>query len=108
VDYRFWVADGRPADFEVVFGPDGIWRELLARGEGYIASDVECESASERRFRVKDFWVRHFAFELFRERFAAEFERFERLVFADGLIERQQFIGAYYEEDSDGDDLVPS
>jgi hypothetical protein len=90
----------------VVFGVGGIWRELLGRGEGYLVTEVECELASERRYRVRDFWTRHFSFEVFRERFADECERFERLIVADGLIERQQFVGAYYEE-WDGDEWVP-
>jgi hypothetical protein len=100
--------DGRRADFEAVFSSGGIWQELLSRGAGYLETEVRCESASERRYRVRDFWVRHLRFELFRERFAAEYERFEQLILADGLVERTQFVGAYYEEKpGDGDELVP-
>jgi hypothetical protein len=108
VDRRFWIADGRRADFEVVFGTAGIWRELLSRGDGYLATEIECESVSERRYRVRDFWVRHLGFELFRERFAAEYERFERLILSDGLVERLELVGAYYEDKpGGGDELVP-
>jgi hypothetical protein len=108
VDRRFWVTDGRRADFEVVFGSGGIWQELLSCGDGYLATEVECESAAERRYRVRDFWARHLFFELFRERFAAESEKFERLLFSDGLVGREQFVGAYYEEEpGGGDELVP-
>jgi len=108
VDRRFWVTDGRRADFEVVFGSGGIWQELLSRSEGYIATEVACESPAQRRYRVRDFWIWHLGFELFRERFAAEFERFERLILSEGLVEREQFVGAYYEKaPGDEDDLVP-
>jgi hypothetical protein len=49
----------------------------------------------------------HFGFELFRERYAAEYERFEQLISADGLVESMQFVGAYYErKPGDGDELV--
>jgi hypothetical protein len=93
---------------EAVFGPDGIWRELLRRAPGYIATEVENESPGERRYRVRDFWSWHKYFELFRERFAAEYERFERLMADEGLVEREQFVGAYYEKEAgDGNELVP-
>ncbi len=62
----------------------------------------------ERRYRVRDFWSWHGHFELFRERFATECEKFERLVEAEGVIERQQLVGAYYENEAGEDDeLVP-
>ena len=92
----------------MVFGPGGIWRELLSRGTGYLGSEVSCESAAERRYRVRDFWISHRWFELFREKFSVEYERLERLLSTEGLLEREQFVGAYYEKErGDGDELVP-
>jgi hypothetical protein len=108
VDRRFWVADGRQADFETVFGRDGIWRDFLKRAPGCAETEVESEWPAQRRYRVRDFWSWHRNFEIFRERFAAEYERFERLISVEGLIEREQFVGAYYEKkDGDGDEFVP-
>jgi len=44
---------------------------------------------------------------LFRDRFAAEYERFEWLIADEGLVEREQFVGAYYEKEAgNGDELV--
>jgi hypothetical protein len=97
VDYRFWVVDGRRAEFEKVFGLGGIWQELLARGDSYLGTEVELESVAGCRYRVRDFWSRHLGFELFRERFAAEYEHFEEDLRAEGLIRKHQFVGAYYE-----------
>jgi hypothetical protein len=42
-------------------------------------------------------------FEVFRERFAEGFSEFDRQIL-DELVEKQEFVGAYYE--ADGDDLV--
>jgi len=47
----------------------------------------------------------HRGFEIFRERFSEEFNRFERQI-ADELVEKEEFVGAYYE--AGGDDLVPA
>ena len=89
----------------MVFGPEGIWRRFLRQAEGYIATDVNCESVSDGRYRVRDFWLGHRGFEIFRERFSEGFNQFERQI-AGELVEREEFVGAYYE--ADGDDLVPA
>ena len=98
--------DGRQADFEAVFGPDGIWRELLRRSKGYTRTEAWCESSSERRYRVRDFWKSHREFELFREQFAVEVERFQSLLIREEIISKFEVVGTYYDERSDGDDLV--
>ena len=88
-----------------MFGPDGIWARFLRQAEGYIATDLKCESADDGRYRVRDFWRGHRGFEVFRERFSEGFAEFDRQI-VDELIEKQEFVGAYYE--ADGDDLVPA
>jgi hypothetical protein len=64
---------------------------------------VKCESPGDGRYRVRDFWSGHRGFEIFRERFAEDFAQFDRQM-VEQLIEKQEFVGAYYE--ADGDDLV--
>jgi hypothetical protein len=75
----------------------------LRQGPGYIATEMECESVDDGRYRVQDFWTGHREFEIFRERFAEGFSRFDRAITGD-LVEREEFVGAYYE--ADGDDLI--
>ena len=78
---------------------------MLRQAEGYIAAEVECESSVEGRYRVRDFWNGHRGFEVFREQFAEECGRLDRWI-AEELVEKQEFVGAYYEADGDG--LVPA
>jgi hypothetical protein len=102
------VTDGRRAEFEAVFGPGGIWSELLAGADGYQGTEVRCESAEQGRYRVRDFWSWHRDFEIFRGRQQVCYERFESWIEAEKLVERQQFLGAYYEDKpGDEDELVP-
>ena len=110
VDRRFWVADGRRADFERVFGLGGVWGGLLFEVEGCLLTEVWCEFPESRQYRVRDFWSWHRDFENFRARFQSQYERFECWIVSERLIEREEFLGAYYEkqQDDDGDDLVPS
>ena len=83
-----------------MFGRDGIWARFLKRAEGYVVTDVKCESSSgdDARYRVRDFWSGHRGFEVFRERFSEDFARFDRQI-VDELVEREEFVGAYYEAD---------
>jgi hypothetical protein len=110
VDRRFWIADGRRADFEAVFGVSGPWSGLLYRADGYLLSEVRCESQDSGQYRVRDFWKWHRDFEVFRERFHKEFDRFEAWLRSEGVVEKEQFLGAYYEKFEGGDeqDLVLS
>jgi hypothetical protein len=61
---------------------------------------VDCGSVNEGRYRVRDFWSGHRAFEIFRERFSEDLAEFDRDVIGE-LIEKQEFVGAYYESDDD-------
>ena len=77
----------------------------MRQAEGYIATELKCESVSDGRYRVRDIWRGHRSFEIFRERYSEDFGQFERRI-ADELVEKEEFVGAYYE--ADGDDLVPA
>ena len=73
----------------------------MRQAQGYIATEVECElsgTAGDGQYRVRDFWSGHREFEIFRERSSEGFERFDRDV-VEGLVEKQEFVGAYYETD---------
>ena len=103
------MGDSRERDFEAVFASGGIWKELAGQAVGFVRTEFWCESAVERRYRVQDFWTTHLEFETFRERFAVEYGRFDQLLVAEGVVERQEIVGAYYvNEGSDGDLAVPA
>jgi len=82
---------------------------LLTCSEGYVGTEISCESLVERRYRVLDFWTSHAAFETFRNRFAACCQRLNELILGESLIKRQWLVGTYYiadPNDTEGDDLV--
>ena len=57
---------------------------------------MKCESESDGRYRVRDFWSWHREFEGFRERYSEAFTRFDQEI-VEELIEKQEFVGAYYQ-----------
>jgi len=72
----------------------------LRRADGFISTEVKCESVSDGQYRVRDSWRWHRGFEIFRERFSEDFAEFDRQV-VEGLVEKQEFVGAYYEADDE-------
>jgi hypothetical protein len=106
VDRRFWIADGRRAEFEAVFAVGGPWSRLLHKADGYLGNECSREFPESSQYRVRDLWSWHRNFEIFRARFHAEFERFEEWIRSERMIEREQFLGAYYEKYEGGSEQV--
>ena len=95
-------------DLERVYGSSGIWSELLSRAYGYLGSELVSESKTERQYLAFDYWTSHVEFETFRVKYQVAVERFTELVAFEGLLQREVFLGSYYESDSDGGtDIVP-
>ena len=68
---------------------------------------MKCESINDGQYRVRDFWnghrdvwTGHRGFEIFRESFSQGFAEFNRQI-VDELVEKKEFLGAYYEADED-------
>jgi hypothetical protein len=91
------VANGRRADFEMVFGVGGVWTRILYEANGYLGTELWSEVPATRQYRVRDLWAWHRDFESFRSRSQMEYERFESWIVSSGLVEKEQFLGAYYE-----------
>ena len=67
-----------------------------------------CEVPASRQYRVRDFWNWHRNFENFRSKLQSECERFETGILSDGWMEKEQFLGTYYEGLGGGEqDSVP-
>jgi len=67
-----------------------------------LLSECWCESPRSSQYRVRDFWNWHRNFEAFRARFPADCEPFEEWLCSEKLLEKEQFLGAYYEKFGDG------
>ena len=91
----FWIREGRERDFERIFERDGIWPELLRRSRQFFGSELRFESELERRFTLLDYWESHVGFEAFRAIHQVDCQRFDRLVASEGLVAREELLGAF-------------
>jgi hypothetical protein len=104
---EFKVSVGSAKEFERVFGPEGEWASLLRlRSPGYLVTVLKLVSAEGRRYEVRDCWRSHRSFEIFREVYPRDFERFREWLIEKGVVEQETFLGAFYSsaDEDRGDD----
>ena len=101
---EFRAVAGREADFEGVYGPDGLWVELLSKAAGFITTVLE--RRSKRQYQLFDYWISHRDFEAFRTRHHASCERLAEWARLEGLVDRELLLGSFYEFGGDDDEAL--
>jgi heme-degrading monooxygenase HmoA len=102
---EFVVKAGCEREFELVFGPDGVWPGLLQpRAEGYLGTELQKDSLAERGYKVRDFWKSHLDFEAFRELYQPDVEQFRKWLAGKNLVEKEKLLGSFYMDEPDGDE----
>jgi hypothetical protein len=97
---EFRVHVGCEKDFELVFGPGGVWVGLVqTRSEGYVRTELV--PVEDRRFRVFDYWQSHWDFEVFRESYQEDIEQFRQWLANKDLVEYEKLEASFYADESD-------
>jgi hypothetical protein len=94
-----------------MYGPGGLWAVFLGKAAGYSGTELRREPGAERRYRGFDFWRSHQDFEAFREAHQVECEQFAQWAASEGLVEREIWLGSFYQDERGGEDesgLVPA
>ena len=77
IAWQFDVHPGKIEEFEKQYGPQGVWRDLFARSEGYIGTRLLCDSARLHRYVTLDLWTSEVAFQELRERYKQEYDELD-------------------------------
>jgi hypothetical protein len=101
---EFWVREGCEKDFELVFGPEGLWPGLLQpRSQGFLGTVLH--QLAEKWYQVRDCWKSHMDFEDFREQHQYDVEQFRKWLASKELVEHETLLGSFYtDEPDDGED----
>jgi 8-oxo-dGTP pyrophosphatase MutT (NUDIX family) len=91
--WEFLPAEGREAEFEAAYGPDGDWARFFRRDPAYIRTDVL--QGSDGRYVTLDRWTSRAAFEAFREREREAYAALDRRM--EALTRHEAPIGAFDE-----------
>jgi heme-degrading monooxygenase HmoA len=87
--WEYRVVPESAAAFERVYGPEGEWVRLFRRAAGYRDTTLYRDRADPGRYVTVDRWRSREAFDVFRARFAAEFEALDARCEALTLRERE-------------------
>ena len=72
--WEFIVSADHASAFERTYGSSGEWVQLFRRGPGYLRSELYRDRSQPQRFITIDYWESKDAWDVFRTRFAKEFE----------------------------------
>lgn len=91
--WEFQTAEGKEAEFQQVYGPEGEWVRLFRRGAGYEKTLLLKDLDRPRIYTTVDIWASEEAFSVFRETFAAEFEALDQR--CEELTEKEVRVGRF-------------
>jgi hypothetical protein len=91
--WEFRVADGSEKDFERHYGPNGTWVQLFRRASEFIETELLADADVRGRYLTVDRWRDVKSYDLFRERFAAEYRRIDEQL--EALTESEVRVGVF-------------
>ena|SRR5687768_6951756 len=91
--WEFWARTGREAEFERVYGPEGAWARLFARGEGFLGTELLRDVEARGHYLTIDRWTSFADFAAFRQRWAEEYQALDRRCAA--LRAREAPLGSF-------------
>jgi heme-degrading monooxygenase HmoA len=95
--WEFRASAGQEAEFERVYGPEGVWADLFARGDGFIATELLRDTGERGRYLTIDRWTSQAAFEAFRHRWGEAYRALDQR--CEGLRERETLLGSFANPD---------
>jgi heme-degrading monooxygenase HmoA len=75
--WEFTVREESIQQFISACGTNGDWANLFRRGEGYLGSELLRSSHDRNTFLTVDRWESATCFEIFQERFGAEYRKLD-------------------------------
>lgn len=91
--WRYVVAEGRVAEFERRYGPDGDWVRLFRRSPAYLGTELWRDRAIAMRYLTLDRWRSESDWLAFRRAYSADYEALDRSCAI--LTEADEQLGAF-------------
>jgi heme-degrading monooxygenase HmoA len=93
--YRIvWEYDVKPdqvAQFEQVYGPEGLWMKLFRNSVDHVATELYRSTAKPNRFVTVDCWRTRSSYENFRKTFAGEYAHLDE--WCERIVEHERTLG---------------
>jgi heme-degrading monooxygenase HmoA len=93
VAWEFRPREGAEKQFEVAYGPHGVWANFFAQGEGFIGTELNRDLNHPRRYLTLDLWVSKAAYDRFRSDHQKEYEAIDAQ--CEELTEKESELGQF-------------
>lgn len=94
--WEFRVAAENVAEFERLYGRDGIWAHFFQGAEGFVRTELLRDTKQQGRYLTLDFWTSAGSYEAFRnahaEEYAAIDARCEKITVSETEIGRFETV----------------
>lgn len=91
--WEFQVKAGCAADFERIYGSDGLWAQLFRRSSDYFGTELVRDLEDSGRYLTVDRWTSREALQRFKREYAAEYGALDKA--CEKLTEREILLGDF-------------
>jgi heme-degrading monooxygenase HmoA len=93
--WEFAVREEHIQEFISAYGSNGDWTNLFRRAEGYLGTQLLRSSHEPNIFLTVDRWETATCFEIFQERFGAEYKKLDTQL--EGYSSLEKKVGVFSE-----------
>ena len=93
--WEFTVREDRIPEFVSAYGSNGDWARLFRLADGYLGTELLRSSQESNIFLTIDRWESARCFEIFQERFGAEYKKLDAAFEGYSLAEKK--VGVFSE-----------
>lgn len=91
--WEFQVKADCIADFEHIYGQDGLWAQLFRRSAGYAGTELLHDLERAGRYLTVDRWTSREALQRFKREYAAEYAALDKT--CEKLTETEALLGDF-------------
>lgn len=91
--WEFRVPQGKEAEFERHYGPEGTWVQLFRKAPEFIRTELLRDPDLRGRYLTVDCWTDAGAYDRFKQTFAAEYKTIDQQM--ESLTRSETKLGAF-------------
>lgn len=91
--WEFRVKPEMCAEFETVYGPQGVWAALFSHATGYVATELSRDPNQPQRYITLDYWTSRADYELFHRQHLDEYRAIDAR--CERMTESEREIGCF-------------
>lgn len=89
--WEFYAKRGRESEFEQAYGPSGLWAQFFRQSSDYKGTHLLSDTTG--RYLTLDHWTSREAYDAFRKKNEAEYERIDHE--CEALTEQETPVGTF-------------